>query len=68
MDIKKGRVLKHGEVYYVDLSMVVGSEQSGCRPCVILQNDIGNSHSETTIIAPMTTKTKKTIAYTCSGF
>lgn len=48
-----------GDVYYVDLSPIFGSEQGGCRPCVILQNDTGNKHSGTTIVAPMTTQTKK---------
>ena len=47
-----------GEVYYIDLSPVFGSEQGGCRPCVVLQNDTGNKHSGTTIIAPMTVKLK----------
>lgn len=48
-----------GEVYYVDFPFVFGSEQGGNRPCVVIQNDIGNIHSGTTIIAPMTTQTKK---------
>lgn len=45
-----------GAVFYVDLDPTVGSEQKGCRPVVILQNDIGNKFSPTTIIAPITTK------------
>lgn len=48
-----------GEVYYVDFPSVFGSEQSKCRPCVIIQNDYGNCYSGTTIVAPMTTQTKK---------
>lgn len=47
-----------GEVYYINLSQTSGSEQGGCRPCVILQNNVGNTYSGTTIIAPMTTKLK----------
>lgn len=57
-----------GEVYYMDLSPVIGSEQGGYRPCVVIQNDYGNRYSGTTIVAPMTTQTKKTIADTRSGF
>ena len=45
-----------GDVYYADLNPVIGSEQGGIRPVVILQNDIGNKYSPTTIVAPMTTK------------
>lgn len=47
-----------GEIYYVDLSPVIGSEQGGIRPAVVLQNDVGNLHAETTIIAPLTTRVK----------
>ena len=47
-----------GDVYYADLNPVIGSEQGGVRPVVILQNDIGNKYSPTTIVAPMTTKNK----------
>lgn len=47
-----------GEVYYANLDPVVGSEQGGIRPVVILQNDIGNEHSPTTIIAPITKRKK----------
>lgn len=53
MDIKKG------EVYMVDLSPVIGSEQGGLRPAVIIQNDIGNKYSPTTIIACITSKLHK---------
>lgn len=48
-----------GEVYYANLNPVVGSEQGGVRPVVILQNDVGNQYSPTTIVAPVT-KRKKT--------
>lgn len=50
--------MNRSDVYCVDLSPFFGSEQGECRPCVILQNDIGNRYSGTTIIAPMTTKLK----------
>jgi mRNA interferase MazF len=48
--------IKRGEVYYCDLGIGYGSEQGGTRPCVVLQNDIGNKYSPTTLIAPLTTK------------
>lgn len=51
--------VKRGEIYYADLSPVIGSEQDGTRPVLILQNDIGNRFSPTTIIAPMTSVPKK---------
>ena len=51
-------MVKRGEIYYADLSPVVGSEQGGVRPVLIVQNDIGNKYSPTTIVAPMTTKSK----------
>ena len=52
--------IKRGEVYVADLSGSVGSEQTGVRPVVIVQNDIGNQHSPTVIVACITTKAKKT--------
>ena len=48
--------IKRGEIYYADLYDTVGSEESGIRPVLILQNDIGNRHSNTTIIAPITSR------------
>lgn len=53
------RKVSRGQVYFADLSPAQGSEQGGIRPCVIIQNDIGNAHSTTTIIAPITSATKK---------
>ncbi len=47
-----------GEVYYANLNPVVGSEQGGVRPVVILQNDTGNRCSPTTIVAPVTKRKK----------
>ncbi len=51
--------VKRGEIYYADLSPVVGSEQGGIRPVLILQNNVGNKHSTTTIVAPITSSLKK---------
>lgn len=52
--------IKRGDLYYADLSPVVGSEQGGVRPVVVIQNDVGNKYSPTTIIAPITSQRKKT--------
>jgi len=51
--------VKRGEMYYADLSPVVGSEQDGFRPVLIIQNDTGNRHSPTVVIAAITGKPKK---------
>ena len=48
-----------GAIYYADLDPTVGSEEKGCRPVVILQNNIGNKFSTTTLIAPISTKNYK---------
>ncbi len=56
--IKKYEI-KRGKVYYAILDPVIGSEQRGFRPVLILQNDIGNKYSPTTMIAPITTKEYK---------
>lgn len=55
------RSVLRGELYYADLNPVIGSEQGGIRPVLILQNDIGNKHSPTTIIAAITSRATKTI-------
>ncbi len=52
--------VKRGEVFYADLSPVVGSEQGGVRPVLIVQNDMGNRHSPTVIAAAITSKHDKT--------
>lgn len=52
--------IKRGEIYYADLSPVVGSEQGGVRPVLIVQNDIGNKHSPTVIAAAITSQREKT--------
>ncbi|CDZ23303.1 transcriptional modulator of MazE/toxin MazF [[Clostridium] cellulosi] len=49
-----------GDIYYADLSPVVGSEQGGVRPVLIVQNDIGNKYSPTVIAAAITSQTSKT--------
>ena len=46
--------IHRGEIYYADLSPVVGSEQGGVRPVLIVQNDVGNKHSPTVIAAAIT--------------
>ena len=51
--------IKRGEIYYADLSPVIGSEQGGLRPVLIIQNDIGNKFSPTVIVACVTSKTFK---------
>lgn len=52
--------IKRGEIYYADLSPVIGSEQGGVRPVLVLQNDVGNKYSPTVIAAATTSKTGKT--------
>ena len=51
--------VKRGEIYYADLSPVVGSEQGGVRPVLIVQNDVGNKHSPTVIAAAITSQRDK---------
>lgn len=51
--------IKRGEIYYADLSPVVGSEQGGIRPVLIVQNDVGNKHSPTVIAAAITSQKEK---------
>lgn len=51
--------IRRGDIYYADLSPVVGSEQGGVRPVLIVQNDIGNKYSPTVIAAAITSKTDK---------
>ena len=52
-------IVKRGEIYYADLSPVVGSEQGGMRPVLIVQNDTGNRHSPTVIAAAITSRLDK---------
>lgn len=52
-------IVKRGDIFYADLSPVVGSEQGGMRPVLIVQNDTGNKHSPTVIAAAITSQTGK---------
>ena len=52
-------IVKRGDIYYADLSPVVGSEQGGMRPVLIVQNDTGNRHSPTVIAAAITSRLDK---------
>ena len=54
------KFILRGDLYYADLNPVVGSEQGGIRPVLIIQNDVGNRHSPTTIVAAITSKSTKT--------
>ena len=51
--------VKRGDLYYADLSPIIGSEQDGVRPVLVIQNDLGNATSNTTIVAAVTSRTKK---------
>lgn len=66
--------IKRGDIFYADLSPVVGSEQGGVRPVLIVQNDVGNKHSPTVIAAAITSQDAKSnlpthinISAGCSG-
>ncbi len=52
-------MVRRGEIYYANLNPVLGSEQGGLRPVLIIQNDIGNTYSPTTIIAAITSRIKR---------
>lgn len=52
-------IVKRGDIYYADLSPVVGSEQGGIRPVLIIQNDVGNKYSPTVIAAAITSRINK---------
>jgi mRNA interferase MazF len=54
------KMIKRGEIYYANLDPVVGSEQGGTRPCLVVQNAVGNLHSPTVIVTPLTKTIKKT--------
>ena len=51
--------VKRGDIYYADLSPVVGSEQGGVRPVLVIQNDVGNKYSPTVIAAAITSQINK---------
>ncbi|KPU26693.1 PemK family transcriptional regulator [Caloranaerobacter sp. TR13] len=52
-------IVKRGDIYYADLSPVIGSEQGGVRPVLVIQNDIGNKYSPTVIVAAITSQINK---------
>ena len=52
-------MIRRGDIYYADLRPVIGSEQGGIRPVLIIQNDVGNKHSPTVICAAITSKMNK---------
>ncbi|AKA71521.1 type II toxin-antitoxin system PemK/MazF family toxin [Clostridium sp. P21] len=52
-------IVKRGDIFYADLSPVVGSEQGGIRPVIIIQNDVGNKYSPTVIVAAITSQINK---------
>lgn len=52
-------IIKRGDMFYADLSPVVGSEQGGVRPVLVIQNDVGNKYSPTVIIAAITSQINK---------
>ena len=59
VQIQRNKQIWRGDVYYADLSPVIGSEQGGTRPVVILQNNVGNQHSPTVIAAAITSQRNK---------
>ncbi|MDE6579741.1 MAG: type II toxin-antitoxin system PemK/MazF family toxin [Ruminiclostridium sp.] len=70
--MKQDRQVRRGEVYFADLSPIVGSEQGGVRPVLVLQNDVGNKNSPTTVVAVITSRKGKSklpthIEIRCSG-
>lgn len=54
-------MIQRGDIYLVDLSKNIGSEQKGIRPAIIVQNNMGNQHSPTTIVCLITTKSKNAL-------
>ena len=66
-------IVKRGDIFYADLSPVIGSEQGGVRPVLVVQNDVGNKYSPTIIIAAITSQINKArlpthIEITAPGF
>ena len=57
--MKYRRIIQRGDIYYASLNPVIGSEQGGIRPVLIIQNDVGNRHSPSTIVAAITAKLRK---------
>jgi mRNA interferase MazF len=59
LNVKRGDSVKRGDIFFADLSPVVGSEQGGFRPVLVIQNDIGNRFSPTVIVAAITAQIQK---------
>ena len=59
MKVKVSNMIKRGDIFYADLRPVIGSEQGGIRPVLIIQNDVGNKHSPTVICAAITSQMHK---------
>ena len=58
-EFERYQEMKRGDIFYADLRPVIGSEQGGIRPVLIIQNDVGNRHSPTVICAAITSKMNK---------
>ena len=54
-------LIKRGDIFYADLSPIIGSEQDGIRPVLVIQNDIGNKYSPTVITVPISSKKKNSL-------
>ena len=59
MSKKRGKEIKKFDIFFADLGQTIGSEQAGKRPVLIVQNDIGNKYSTTTIVLPLTKRIEK---------
>ncbi|MBE7082430.1 MAG: type II toxin-antitoxin system PemK/MazF family toxin [Clostridiales bacterium] len=59
MEAKQTELIKRGDIFYADLSPVVGSEQGGVRPVLVVQNNIGNKYSPTVIVCAITSQLTK---------
>lgn len=64
---EKQQIVIRGDLFYADLSPVVGSEQGGVRPVLVIQNNTGNKHSPTVIVAAITSRTTKAVLPTHVG-
>ena len=64
-------LIKRGDIFYADLNPVIGSEQGGVRPVLVVQNNVGNKHSPTVVVVPISSVKKKVlpvhIQIRCSG-
>lgn len=54
-------LIKRGDIFFADLNPVVGSEQGGIRPVLVVQNDVGNKHSPTVVVVPISAADKKNL-------